>query len=191
MTENKYAYQGFEKDHMARAVGKDLSISTKVAIEVSSFLRNKKLSRAKDALNNVLKFKEAIPYKRFTDGVGHRPGKLAAGRYPQKAATAILALLESVEANAQGKGLNTSNLVIIHICAHQAHQPMHQGRQRRRSFKRTHVEVVVKEGEKKQDAKQTKKPVSEKPIPKTAEPAVPKEVVPKTKETASTNEAKK
>ncbi len=156
MTENKYAFQGFEKDHMARVIGKDLSISTKVAIEISSYLRNKKLSRAKDALTNVLKFKEAIPYNRFTDGVGHRPGKLAGGRYPQKASKAILDLLESVEANAQVKGLNTSNLVIIHICAHRAHQPMHQGRQRRRSFKRSHVEVIVKEGEKKEN-KQAKK----------------------------------
>jgi len=204
MTENKYAYQGFQNDHMARAIGKDLSISTKVAIEVCSFLRGKRLSRAKDIMNNVLSFKEAIPYKRFTDGVGHRPGKMGAGRYPQKAAKAFLDLLGSVEANAQVKGLNTSDLVIVHICANKAHEPMHQGRQRRRALKRSHVEVIVKEGDKagqkssrptKKDSKKdqdkdTKQSVQSVQSVKKDSPA-PKPNVPKKEETGESSSAQR
>ncbi len=145
MADYRYGFQGFEKDLMARAVGRDLDISTKQAIEICNFLRRKRLSRAKQIMRNVIDKKEAIPFKRFTNGLGHKPGKIGAGRYPVKAATRILALLESVETNAQSKGLNTNNLEIIHISANMAHRPMRPGRQSRRMFKRSHVEVVVKE----------------------------------------------
>ncbi|HII72272.1 TPA: 50S ribosomal protein L22 [Candidatus Woesearchaeota archaeon] len=163
MTDIKYAFKDFEKDLMARASGRDLDISTKQAIEICSFLRNKKLQRAKQILKNVMEKKEAIPFKRFTDGLGHKRGNIAAGRFPFKASSRMLKLLESVEANAQSKGLNTSDLEIIHICANIAHRPMHHGRQSRRLFKRTHVEVVVKETAKKEKAAKGRKSASEAP----------------------------
>ena len=185
---------------MARAQGRDLSMSTKQAIEICNFLRNKKLSRAKDILKNVLEKKEAIPFKRFTNGVGHRKGKVGAGRYPMKASKAVLALLESVETNAQTKGLNTSDLQLIHICAHKAHTPSHNGRQRGRTFKRTHVEVIVKESagkkketkpkkveskktEEKVEVKKEDKPVEKKPELKTESKSDPKPVKEKAAET--------
>ena len=68
---------------MAKAISKDLGISTKVSIEISNFLRGKKTQEAKSILERVLKKKQAIPFKRFTDGVGHRKGaNIAAGRFP-------------------------------------------------------------------------------------------------------------
>ncbi len=158
MTDKNYAFQGFDKDLMARAMGRDLSISSKQAIEICSYLRNKPLARAKVILQNVIVKKEAIPFRRFTNAVGHRKGPLGAGRYPMKASKAILALLESAETNAQTKGLNTGQLEIVHICAHRAHAPVHYGRQRGRQFKRSHVEVVVKEsGAKKKALKKDEK----------------------------------
>ncbi len=160
MTQNNYAFQGFNKDLMARAMGRDLTISTKQAIEMCNYLRNRKVLQAKTLLTEILAQKKALPFKRFTNGLGHKPGKMASGRYPVKASRAFMGLLESVEANAQTKGLNTSELDIIHLCAHKASSPLHHGRNYGREFKRTHVELVVQESSAKKVEK--KKAVSAK-----------------------------
>jgi large subunit ribosomal protein L22 len=174
MPQYNYAFQKFNKELMARAVGRDVAISTKQAIEISNYLRHRKLIQAKRLLEGVIELKQAIPFKRFTDGLGHKRGKMAAGRYPVKASRAFLKLLESAEANAQTKGLNTSELEIIHICAHKAHCPVHYGRHHGREFKRTHVELVVQETAQKKGKKETKKE-AKKEMKKETEKEAPKE----------------
>jgi large subunit ribosomal protein L22 len=168
MTAYKYALQGFENDKMARAVARDAEMSPKVAIEICNYLRHRKLRQAQMLLQEVLDMKRAIPFKRFTHGLGHRRGKMASGRYPQKASEIMLKLLNSVEANAQTKGLNASELEITHLCAQRASEPAHYGRSGGgRHFKRAHVEVGVKEtaakkeGAEKKAAKKEKKPAKE------------------------------
>ncbi|MBW2965411.1 50S ribosomal protein L22 [Candidatus Woesearchaeota archaeon] len=165
---SKYAFQGFNKELMARAVGRDLSISAKQAIEICNYLRHRKLVQAKNLLQETIDMKKPIPFKRFTNGLGHRRGKLASGRFPVKASTALLKLLDSVEANAQTKGFNSSELEIVHMCAHKASSPVHYGRNYGREFKRTHVEVVVQETPKKEKGKKQEKK-SEKPAKPAAE----------------------
>ncbi|MBW2968450.1 50S ribosomal protein L22 [Candidatus Woesearchaeota archaeon] len=170
MAQYKYAFQGYNPETMARAAGRDIAISTKQAIEISNYLRHKKLILAKQLMEAVTEKKHAVPFKRFTNGVGHRRGKIASGRYPVKAAKAILKLLESAETNAQGKGLNTKDLEVFHICAHRAHAPVHYGRHGGREFKRSHVEIVLKETEakskKEKKAAPAKKETAEKDSPK-------------------------
>ena len=144
----KYANKKYEPEHMARVVGTSLTISTKHAIEICSLLRRKEVSYAKELLKKAIEKKQAIPFTRFNSDVGHKPG-IGPGRYPEKASTEILKLLECVEANAQFKGLNTAELAIEHICAHKAGKVMRYGRQRGRTSKRTHVEIMVKETAKK------------------------------------------
>jgi large subunit ribosomal protein L22 len=145
MTAYKYALQKIENDTTAKAVARDAEMSAKVAIEMCNYLRHRKLAQAKMLLEEVLAMKRAIPFKRFTNGVGHRRGKMASGRYPQHGSEIFLKLLNSVEANAQVKGLNVTELEITHICAQRASRPMHQGRSAGRYFKRAHIEVAVKE----------------------------------------------
>ena len=146
---------------MAKAYGKGLGISTKVSIEIANYLRGRTTTKAKWILERVLEKKQAIPFKRFTDGVGHRVGNMASGRYPQKASAEFLKLIKQAEANAQAKGLS-EDLVINHLAAHKASSQFRQGRQRRRKFKRTHVEIVVMEMDKpKPKPKQKKSPSSE------------------------------
>jgi len=189
MPQYNHAFPAFNKELMARAVGRDMAISTKQAIEICNYLRRRKLAQAKKLLEEVTEKRRAIPFKKFTDGVGHRRGKMAAGRFPVKASTAILKLLESAEANAQTKGLNTGQLEIVHICANKAHSPVHYGRHHGREFKRTHVEVVVQEAkEEKKSTKPSKpskkadapaaKPAEKQPEPKKEE-AKPKPEAPK------------
>ncbi|MBR9703763.1 50S ribosomal protein L22 [Candidatus Woesearchaeota archaeon] len=192
MSDYKYAYNGPEEG-TARAVHIDAPISTKVAIEISNYLRGRSTVKAKAILERVLAYKEAIPYKRFTDGVGHKPGLIAAGRYPQKAAEVFLKLITLAETNAHNKGL-AEELMISHLLGHKASAQWHFGRQRRRKMKRTHVEIVLKEmelektksrsslasskvseGPKKVTKKVEKKPEAPKPVEKKVEVAKPVE----------------
>ena len=148
-----YSFSSYSKESMARAVGKSLPISFKQSIEICNFIRNKDVGYAKNVLNRVIEKKTAIPFRRFNDNMGHKK-RIAAGRYPGKASREILSLISLVEANAQFKGMNSSNLVIAHINANKAATVMHYGRKRSRKAKRTNIEIVIKErAGKKEDAK--------------------------------------
>ena len=139
-----YTFKEYNKENMARALGLALSISFKQSVEICSFIRHKKISDAKEVLNKVIRHEKAIPFKRFNHNVGHKT-KIGVGRFPEKASKEILNLLNTVEANAQFKGLNTANLIIEHINANKASKVMRVGRKRGRQAKRTHIEIVVKE----------------------------------------------
>ncbi len=148
MADQRYAFKDYNKETMARVLGKSLPVSTKESVMICNALRHKRVKRCLALLQNVIEQKEAIPYTRFNRDTAHRPGKMAAGRYPEKACGEILALLKSAIANAQFKGFNTENLEVTHVCAHRASRPFRFGRQRRRQMKRTHVEIVLQEGQK-------------------------------------------
>jgi large subunit ribosomal protein L22 len=140
----KYAFNEYNKELMARAVGRDLSISKKQSVEICNWIRYKTTKQATRILEDAIGMKQPIPFTRFNWNVGHRPG-MGPARYAVKAATEILMLVKSVEANAQVKGLNTGNLKIVHINAQKAPTPHHYGRQRGTKMKRTHIELVVQE----------------------------------------------
>lgn len=160
--------QQFEK--AAKARGDDLPISTKVAIEICSYLRGRELEQAMRTLERVMRKEQAIPYRRFTDGVGHKPGRgMASGRYPIKAAGEFLKILRNAQANATNQGM-TGTLVIQHIAANRASRPMRNRAKFRGEFKKTHVEVIIIETE--PAASKPAAPAAKKPVKKTA-PAAP------------------
>ena len=186
---NKYSLKTIDDEHMAKAIGRDMPISTKMAIEICNFIRNKELQEAKAFLAEVKEGKKPVPLKRFNSNVGHKKGKLAAGRFPKKASTHILKLLESAEANAQSKGLNTGSLAISWLVPNRASTPMRYGRQRSRESKATHIEVVVEEIAKKYENKEAKKGKAEEQN-KHETAAVKKEEPTIKKENAKTEEPK-
>lgn len=151
MTHN-YSYKEYNNDGMARAVALALPVSTKQSIEICSFIRNTPLDKAKEELKKIIEEKRALPLRRFTGGAGHQK-KIGPGSYPKKASKEIVKLLETVEANAQFKGLSTANLIIKHISANRASKSWHYGRIRGRQMKRTNVEVVVEERKQKKETK--------------------------------------
>jgi len=169
MARYNYTMKIAEEENIAKAVGIALPISTKQSVEICNLIRRRPLAKAKKRLIDAINKKSAIPFKRYNDNIAHKKGNIAAGKYPGKACSHILKLLDVVEANAQFKGLNTSNLMIVHVCAHKAASQWHYGRQRRRKMKRTTVEVVVKEGAEKEKKKEASKPKAE-------EKAVKKEI---------------
>jgi large subunit ribosomal protein L22 len=186
----KYAFQGM-KENMARAITKDAGISTKASIEIANFLRGKTTIEAKTILERVLKKKQAIPFKRFTDGVGHRKGAgIAAGRYPEKASELFLTLIKQCEANAQAKGLST-DLRIVHLVAQKGTNMFRHGRLRRRSYKRTHLEIVLEEMEKTEKVKkQTKNVPIKKEVKEVKDNKITETIKPPKKETKIDKEEK-
>ncbi len=81
----------------SRAIGKELSVSPKHCREVLKELRGKKVEDAKKYLKEVAELKRAVPYTRFKMQLSPKPGT-GPGRYPKKAALAILKVLESAQA---------------------------------------------------------------------------------------------
>ncbi len=139
----KYRYSVKAGEHEAKAVGVALPISYKHSYEITKAIRGLSLVKAKRFLADVIALRRAVPFTKFNRDVGHKPG-MAAGRYPVKACSFILELLESAEANAQFKGLSASDLVVKHISANKGPKSLRLGR-RRRSAKRAHVEIVLSE----------------------------------------------
>jgi large subunit ribosomal protein L22 len=147
-----YSFANFEEDRMARASGRDLRVSPKAAREICSAIRHMRLDRAKEFLGAVVEKKEAVPYRRYKKEVSHKRGLQGwyAGRYPVKAAREILKILDSLEANAEAKGLDVERLKIIHAAAHRArvlkrYVPRAFGRSSPNFDKLCHVEFVVEE----------------------------------------------
>ena len=128
---------------MARANGMNLPISFKQSVEICRFIKNRSMSNAKKILQEVINEKKAVPFKRYNFDLGHKK-KIGPARYPKKASQEFIRLIDSVEANAQFKGLNTSNLEITHISANKAGKAWHYGRKSRRKMKRTNIEIIVK-----------------------------------------------
>ena len=129
---------------MARAIGMALPISFKQSVEVCAFIKNKNVNYAKKILKNVIEKKIAIPFRRYNWDLSHKKN-IGPGRFPEKVSKELLKLIDNVEANAQFKGLNTSNLIISHISTHNAGKTWHYGRKTRRRMKRTNIEIVVEE----------------------------------------------
>ncbi len=167
--ECKYGFQGYDKEHMVCATGRDMSISTKQSIEIANFLRSKPVLKVQVTLQRVIKQEMAIPFRRFNADMGHKPG-IGPGRYPIKACTAILKLVNSAISNAQFKGMNASDLIVKHIAAQKGAANWHYGRKRRRIMKRTSIELVLEEVAKKTEKKADEK----KPKPVEEKQATPK-----------------
>ncbi|MBN1377013.1 50S ribosomal protein L22 [Candidatus Woesearchaeota archaeon] len=190
MPQYKYIFKDL-KENTAKALGRDMPVSFKNAIEICNFLRGKEITKAKNILEKAISMEEAIPFRRFTEGAGHKSGK-GAGKFVPKTCMEILKLIKSAESNALDKGLG-SNLFIKHIAAQKAGSTFHYGRKRSRKMKRAHIEIVLEERtvsskpkkeEKKAEAKEETKEI----LKKTAETKDKKE---KTEKKEDNKEGKK
>ncbi|MDP7622041.1 MAG: 50S ribosomal protein L22, partial [SAR324 cluster bacterium] len=113
MSNTKYSYQG-EKEGTASVFARGVRISFKESYEIANELRGKTVAKAQKFLSDVLELKAAVPYRRYNHGVPHRTG-IGPGRFPKNASERFLKAVNEVEANAEAKGLNTSNLRLIHV----------------------------------------------------------------------------
>ncbi len=121
----------FDPETSAKAMGSELHISTKKSRELGRAIKGMHTGVARSYLENVIKLKQAVPFKRHNDGLGHKKGAMAAGRYPVGAANEFLKILKNVESNAEYKGLEPENMYIAHFSAKRG-RVIHGMRQRAR-----------------------------------------------------------
>jgi len=140
-----------QRENMALARGKELNISPKHTIEICKAVRGRRLRPAKSYLERVILLKEAVPFRRFDGKVGHRRGKgFGPGRYPRKAAAAVLKLLQQAEANAEFLELDPERLRIVHIAASRGpvtagYMSRARGRTTASDHETVNVELMVRE----------------------------------------------
>ncbi|KAF2143304.1 uncharacterized protein K452DRAFT_286133 [Aplosporella prunicola CBS 121167] len=152
----RYAATHIEPAKSARARGSYLRVSFKNTRETAQAINGWKLERAVKYLQNVTEKAEAVPMRRYAGSTGRcAQGKqfgVSKARWPVKSAEFLLDLLKNAEANADTKGLDTSNLVVKHIQVNQA------PKQRRRTYRAhgrinpymsnpCHIEMILTEGE--------------------------------------------
>jgi large subunit ribosomal protein L22 len=141
----KYTFKDAAGIETAKAVGLNLPISSKAAVEICNAVRGKPIEKAKALLERAIRMEQAIPFKKYKRDQAHKRGRVAAAKYPIKACEHILSIIKSAESNASDKGLLSDGLVLLSIVAHKASTPPRQGRHRGRKARRTHIEVVLKE----------------------------------------------
>jgi large subunit ribosomal protein L22 len=141
-----------DEEKIARAIGRELRVSPKSSTEICRAVKKKSVEKAKEFLNEVVEMKRPVPMKRFKKGVAHKRGleKAYAGRYPKKAASQILKVLESAEANAEYKGLDTERLYVKHISTQRGRVirgiiPRAFGRASAHNEQTTNIEVILQE----------------------------------------------
>jgi len=152
----RYAATSIDNAKSARARGSYLRVSFKNTRETAQAINGWKLTRALAYLGNVIEHKEAVPMRRYAGSTGRcAQGKqfgVSKARWPVKSAEFLLDLLKNAEANADTKGLDTSNLLVKHIQVNQA------PKQRRRTYRAhgrinpymsnpCHIELILTEGE--------------------------------------------
>jgi len=105
-----------------KASGRDLRISPKAAREICQAIRHTRLDEARRFLQDVIAQKRPVPYRRHKKEVPHKAGLDGwyAGRYPEKAARAILKVLDSLEANCEDQGYDVERVRLVHAAAQRA-----------------------------------------------------------------------
>ena len=146
-----FAFQDFDTTKHVRAAIREKSISHKHAREIAVSMKGLSIEKARDYLLDVQTLKRSIPFKRYKNQVGHKsdPGTMA-GRYPVKAATEILKLLDNLESNAEYKGMDLDRLKIINATVHKGRLikrfiPRAMGRSSAKNDALVHVEFVAQE----------------------------------------------
>ncbi|MEE9611729.1 MAG: 50S ribosomal protein L22 [Desulfatiglandales bacterium] len=152
MVKNRYSLVLEEEEKIAKVYAGEMHISPKWAIEICRELRGQTLTRAEVFLRDLSEMKRALPVKRFKKGVAHRRGleKAAAGRYPIKAASRMIKVLDSARANAEYKGLDPEKLYIKHITAQRGRVirgflPRAMGRATPHNMTTTNLQIVLEE----------------------------------------------
>ena len=135
----------------AKAIGKEMPISPKFTREICGMIRGMKVNKAISTLEGVIALETPVPLKRYNKRVSHKQG-VGPGRYPKKAAAAVLGVIKSAVANAEYKGLNTDDMVIRTISASRGRvTPGHMARAHGRATEwnqdTVNLEVIIEEVE--------------------------------------------
>lgn len=138
-----YAYQGFNKQAMARAKGDNLKISLKRSVETLKAIKGKKVTSAIIYLESVIDQKSVVPYVRFNQEMPHKRGRgIAAGGYPVNVAKEVLKILQNAQKNASEQEIS-GTLYVLGASARKGQRRYHMGRNIGQMMKSTNVEIVI------------------------------------------------
>ena len=147
----KYAFQNYDRTRHVRASLREKTISHKHAREIAVKIKGMSIESARDYLQDVIRLKRAVPFRRYHNEVGHKSDTgVMGGRYPQKAANEFVKLLDNLESNAEYRGMDLDRLKIINATVHKGRKidrftPRAMGRASPKINILTHVELVAQE----------------------------------------------
>jgi large subunit ribosomal protein L22 len=149
-----YSFQNYDRTKHVRASIREKDLSHKHAREIAVAIKGRSIEKARELLENVIARKEAIPYRRYNNEVAHRSNirdGFFAGRFPKKAASEFLRILDNLESNAEYKGMDLDRLRIVSAAVHKGtklkrFQPRAMGRSSPKFDTLVHVEIVAQEG---------------------------------------------
>jgi len=152
-----YSITNLDPEKTVKASGREVRVSHKAAREVCQTIKGMMLDDAKTYLQEVVKKKKPISFRRFKKKAGHRHGVQKgtfAGRYPVKAANHVLEVLENAEANAEFKGFDLENLRIVHASAYPGMKVKRfttraMGRSSPKYQTLSHIELILEQTEEK------------------------------------------
>lgn len=110
----------------AKAGADHIRVHYKHCREISNAIKGRSVKKAKEYLQNVLEYKDGIPFTKYTGGIGRhsvaKKYKVCGDKiaWPQKATKVYIGLLTNIEANAEVKGLDIDKCMITHTQANQA-----------------------------------------------------------------------
>jgi large subunit ribosomal protein L22 len=134
----------------AKAMGSELHISPKKSRELGRALKGMKTVNAQRYLEDVATLKQAVPFKRHCDSLGHKKGPMAAGRYPVRVAQEFLKVLKNAKSNAEYKGLNADGMYISHVATKRGRvihgmRPRARGRASPKNTETVYIEMILSE----------------------------------------------
>ena len=128
------------KKDQASVNAQSLPVSKKHLMYICAFVKNKSIDQSISQLEEVLKFKRAIPMKGEIPHRSH-PGMMS-GRYPIKATKAFIQLLKGLKGNAIVNQMDLEKTRIVLGSPSWASRPMRRGGMK---FKRTNLILIAKE----------------------------------------------
>ena len=105
----KYSFTGFDPVQHVKASGREVDVSPKATREVCVAIKDMLLSDAKKYLEDVVKMKKAVPFRRYKKEGAHRASIIGfhTGKYPVKAAKEVLEVLKNLEVKVEQTLLTT------------------------------------------------------------------------------------
>lgn len=149
MSRIQYSVQT-DPETTSKAIGHELHISPRHSREICRAIKGMKTGKARSYLDNVVALKQAVPFKRHNDSMGHRKGPMAAGRYPQKAAKEFIKILINAQANAEYKGIEPEDMKIAHIATKkgrviQGYRARARGSSSPKNTETVNIEMILEE----------------------------------------------
>ena len=143
----EYSVKELDESRTVKASLREIDVSPKWSREVCRAIVGLTIPEARRLMEDVIAMKRMIPYRRYKKKRAHHAQTKGPGGYPVKVARHMLKLLDSLEANAEFKGFDPDEVVIVHAAAHKARRlrkfmPRAFGRATPYDKQLVHIEVI-------------------------------------------------